>query len=154
MKTRLVTAGIAAAIAIGIMIASEFIPWIIIVALCVVGCMMEFEFLVLDFIYEYIKADTPKTLIYPKGTEIDLSTVKKIFNRFMIKDYVKSVKGTDFPVFFENSVSQEEFDSWMNKFYEYRGDLFTGGICVKEFVDLKRYGKSKNVKTTRCNDSA
>lgn len=45
MKTRLITAGIAAAIAIGIMIASEFIPWIIIVALCVVGCMMEFEFL-------------------------------------------------------------------------------------------------------------
>ena len=62
----------------------------------------------------------------------------------MIKDYVKSVKGTDFPVFFENSVTQEEFDFWMNKFYEYRGDLFTGGICVKEFVDLKLYGKSKN----------
>lgn len=45
MKTRLITAGIAAAIAIGIMIASEFIPWIILIALCVVGCMMEFEFL-------------------------------------------------------------------------------------------------------------
>lgn len=45
MKTRLITAGIAAAIAIGVMIASEFIPWIIIVALCVIACMMEFEYL-------------------------------------------------------------------------------------------------------------
>ena len=45
MKTRLITAGIAAVIAIGIMIASEFIPWIVFIALCVVGCMMEFEFL-------------------------------------------------------------------------------------------------------------
>lgn len=105
----------------------------------------EYKFFhVFPNIYEYIKVDTPKTLIYPKGTEIDLSTVKKTFNRFMVKDYVKSVKGTDFPVFFENSVSQEEFDSWMNKFYEYRGNLFTGGICVKEFVDLKRYGNAKN----------
>ena len=95
-------------------------------------------------IYEYIKTDTPKTLIYPKGTGIDLPTIKKTFGRFMVKDYAKSVKGTDFPIFFENSVSQEEFDSWMNKFYEYRGKLFTGGICIKEFVDLKRYGKAKN----------
>lgn len=95
-------------------------------------------------IYEYIKTDTPKTLIYPNGTEIDLPTIKKTFGRFMVKDYAKSVKGTDFPIFFENSVSQEEFDSWMNKFYEYRGKLFTGGICIKEFVDLKRYGKAKN----------
>ena len=95
-------------------------------------------------IYEYVKTDTPKVLVYPKGTEIDLPTIKKTFNRFMVKDYAKSVKGTDFPVFFESSVSQEEFDSWMNKFYEYRGKLFTGGICIKEFVDLKRYGKAKN----------
>lgn len=45
MKTRLITAGIAAAIAIGIMIASEFFPWIVLVAICVIACMMEFEFL-------------------------------------------------------------------------------------------------------------
>lgn len=45
MKTRLISAGIAAAIAIGIMIASEFIPWVILPAICVIACMMEFEFL-------------------------------------------------------------------------------------------------------------
>ncbi len=45
MKTRLISAGIAAAIAIGIMIASEYIPWLIFPAVCVIACMMEFEFL-------------------------------------------------------------------------------------------------------------
>lgn len=32
----------------------------------------------------------------------------------------------------------------MKKFYEYRGGLFTGGICIKEFVELKKYANFKN----------
>ena len=57
----------------------------------------------------------------------------------MVKDSVKSVKGTEFPVFFDNTVTQAEFDKWMEVFYKYRGDLITGGICIKEYLDLKRY---------------
>ena len=45
MKTRLITAGIAAAIAIAVLIVSEFVPWVLLVALSVVTCMMQFEFL-------------------------------------------------------------------------------------------------------------
>ena len=45
MKTRLITAGIAAAFAIAVMALSEFFPWVLIAAICVVGCMMTFEFL-------------------------------------------------------------------------------------------------------------
>lgn len=45
MKTRLITAGIAAAIAVGIMIFGEFFPWIIFAAVCVIAVLMEFEFL-------------------------------------------------------------------------------------------------------------
>ena len=45
MKTRLITAGIAAAIAIAVLIVSEFVPWIALVAIAVVTCMMQFEFL-------------------------------------------------------------------------------------------------------------
>lgn len=51
---------------------------------------------------------------------------------------------TEFPRFFDASVTQEEFDKWMQVFYKYRGDLLTGGICVKEFLDLKFYGSYSN----------
>lgn len=95
-------------------------------------------------IYEKVQTDTPKMLIYPQGSKIDLDEIKRTFKRFMVKDYVKSVKGTDFPVYFDSTVTQEEFDAWMEKFYQYRGGLFTGGICIKEFVDLKKYGERKN----------
>ena len=57
----------------------------------------------------------------------------------MVKDYVKSVKGSEFPAYFDENCSQEAFNVWMELFYRYRGDLLTGGICIKEFLDLKRY---------------
>jgi len=95
-------------------------------------------------VYPLIQKDTPKALFFPHGTKIDLEKIKAIFPRFMVKDYVKSVKGTDFPVFFDANVTQSEWDFWIEKFYGYRGGLFTGGICIKEFVELKQYGAHKN----------
>lgn len=41
-------------------------------------------------------------------------------------------------------MTQEEFDSWMKVFYKYRGSLLTGGICIKEYLNLKRYGGRTN----------
>lgn len=32
----------------------------------------------------------------------------------------------------------------MEKFYKYRGDLYTGGICIKEYLDLKKYSGKTN----------
>ena len=95
-------------------------------------------------IYPAIQEDTPQILLFPEGTSVDLAAVKKAFSRFMVKDYVKSVKGTEFPVFFDERITQEAFDRWMERFYHYRGSLFTGGICIKEFVELKKYGTRKN----------
>lgn len=95
-------------------------------------------------VYPYIKEDTAKIELYPLHHPIDVSHLKQAFRRFMVKDYVKSVKGTDFPVFFDESVSQEAFDRWMEVFYQYRGELLTGGICIKEFLDLKKYGGKTN----------
>lgn len=88
--------------------------------------------------------DTAKMEVFPLHKHIDIESIKKTFNRFMIKDFVKSVKGTQFPRFFDSSVTQEDFDEYMEIFYEYRGDLLTGGICVKEFLDLKYYGEKTN----------
>ena len=62
----------------------------------------------------------------------------------MVKDYVKSVKGTSFPKYFDSTITQKDFDNHMQKFYEYRGNLYTGGICIKEYLSLKHYGADTN----------
>ena len=95
-------------------------------------------------IYPNLKDDTARTLVYDSGQEPNFDEIISTMDRFMIKDFVKSVKGTDFPKFFDSSISKEDFNSWMSIFYKYRGDLFTGGICVKEFLDLKKYGDNVN----------
>ncbi len=76
-------------------------------------------------------------MVFPLYEQIDVSILTDNFNRFMVKDYVKSVKGTEFPKFFDNTITQGEFDKWMEIFYQYRGNLLTGGICIKEYLDLK-----------------
>ncbi|MDE6519059.1 MAG: ATP-grasp domain-containing protein [Ruminococcus sp.] len=95
-------------------------------------------------VYNIFGSDTAKMEIFPLHKQIDIESVKKTFDRFMIKDFVKSVKGTEFPRFFDSSVTQEDFDEYMKIFYKYRGGLLTGGICVKEFLDLKYYGEKTN----------
>jgi len=62
----------------------------------------------------------------------------------MVKDSVKSVKGTEFPSYFDQTTTQDEFDEWMKVFYKYRGDLLTGNICIKEYLDLKKYAGATN----------
>lgn len=95
-------------------------------------------------IYDKIKEDTAKIMTFNFSEKIDMEKIKTEFNLFMVKDFVKSVKGTEFPVYFDSSITQEEFDNYMKIFYKYRGDLLTGGICVKEFLDLKKYGPVTN----------
>lgn len=95
-------------------------------------------------IYNVFGNDTAKMKVFPLHKQIDIESVKKTFDRFMIKDFVKSVKGTEFPRFFDSSITQADFDEYMKIFYKYRGDLLTGGICVKEFLDLKYYGEKTN----------
>ncbi len=95
-------------------------------------------------IYPEICQDTAQIMTFPLHSRIHIDDVKHSFPRFMVKDYVKSVKGTEFPAFFDSSVTQEEFDQWMEVFYKYRADLLTGGICIKEFLDLKRDGDRTN----------
>ncbi len=95
-------------------------------------------------VYEFVKEDTAKMQIYPLHEKMDVEVLKAAFHAFLIKDYVKSVKGTEFPKYFDQNVTQAEFDQWMEVFYKYRGNLLTGGICVKEFLPLKYYGSKTN----------
>ena len=94
--------------------------------------------------YKDVKDDTARMEVYPLHEQIDVEHLKRKFRRFIVKDYVKSVKGTEFPKFFDQDICQEEFDRWMEVFYKYRGNLLTGGICIKEYLDLKRYGDRTN----------
>ena len=94
--------------------------------------------------YTYLKADTAKIAIYPLHSKIDVDEIKRTFRRFMVKDYVKSVKGTKFPAFFDENTTQKQFDEAMELFYSYRGDILSGGICVKQHFILKKYGQRSN----------
>ena len=96
------------------------------------------------YVYPQIHQYTPKMLYFEHGQPIDWSTVNKTFTRFMVKDYVKSVKGHDFPTFFETPIKPEDMNRHITKFIELRNDLFTGGIVLKEYVDLKKYENTTN----------
>lgn len=95
-------------------------------------------------VYQELANDTARILTFPLHSEINIEKIKQVFPRFMVKDYVKSVKGTEFPVYFTQNTTQEEFDHWMEVFYDYRGSLLTGGICIKEYLDLKKYDGKTN----------
>ena len=95
-------------------------------------------------IYSVFGTDTAKMKLFPLHEPILVDELKQDFDSFMVKDYVKSVKGTDFPKYFEKDITQSEFDKWREVFYKYRGNLLRGGICIKEFLSLKYYGERTN----------
>ena len=85
------------------------------------------------------KEDTCRIKLFPGDRpKPPVKKITSLFDKFIIKDYVKSTKGTEFPEYFTKDTTQEEFDKAMDIFYKYRGDLFTGGICAKEYLDLYR----------------
>lgn len=97
-------------------------------------------------VYPFIAEDTPKIICYEKAEiyNISIAEIAAKFEKFIVKDFVKSEKGSDFPTCFEASITQEDFSRWLKIFRDYRGKLFTGGICIKEYVELKKYGAATN----------
>ena len=95
--------------------------------------------------YEFVKDDAPKTLFFNSVEEVvrNLNFINSTIGRFMIKDFVKSVKDTDFPKYFDHP-DKEYFCQQLNKFLQYRGNLFTGGIQIKQYLDLKMYNHFTN----------
>ena len=104
------------------------------------------EFHMFPFAYarhSVLNLNAPRLVAFP-GKSVDAEVVNRTFSEFMVKDYVKSVKGTSFPVSFKTPVSQERMDEIVEEFIGFRGDLFTVGVVCKEFVDLRRYSGSTN----------
>ena len=67
-------------------------------------------------VYPALLPDTARMLTFPLHTEIDVRACLKVFPRFLVKDYVKSVKGSEFPAYFDENCSQEAFNVWMELF--------------------------------------
>ena len=63
-------------------------------------------------VYKYFGNDTAKMRTYSLHDRINVNELKTEFSRFMVKDFVKSVKGTDFPKYFDSGIKQEAFDRW------------------------------------------
>jgi hypothetical protein len=82
-------------------------------------------------IQEIIEEDSPKNLCFTQESTIDWDQVNHTFTRFMVKDYVKSVKDTAFPTFFETPVDPDAMNKQIASFIELRGNLYTGGIIMK-----------------------
>ena len=93
--------------------------------------------------HEALRSSSPSLLVFP-GTVVDAGAVNERFERFMVKDYVKSVKGTSFPASVRTPISQGDLDALVAEFVRLRGGLFTEGIVLKEVVDLRRYGGATN----------
>lgn len=104
------------------------------------------EFHMFPCAYERHKVlrDLAPRLLAFRGLDLEAEAVNGAFGRFMLKDFVKSVKGTSFPMCIETPLSQMELDSLLDEFRHLRGDLFTEGVAFKEYVDLKRYSNATN----------
>ena len=96
-------------------------------------------------VYPHLAKDTARILTFPLYEKIDIEMVKAIFERFSVRDYMKTTMDKDFRFYFGPAVTQEEFDSWMETFYGYSGSLLTEGVCIKEYLNLKRRNGSVNV---------
>lgn len=83
-------------------------------------------------------------LTFLLGTKVDIEKIRSQMSAFMIKDYVKSAKGTKLPSRISSAISQQQLDEYLEIFYRYRGDLLTGGICIKEYVELKTFNGRHN----------
>lgn len=94
--------------------------------------------------YTHIEKYTPETKWFESIEDVDLNLIRKCFDKFMIKDYVKSVKGTDFPKYFDNTISDEDMQKYLKRFIELRGELYVGGIVFKQYVELKKYNNTTN----------
>lgn len=92
-----------------------------------------------EFPYSYslVKQYTPRTWVFKNG-RVDWRPIKQHCGHIFLKDYVKSVKECNFSSCIDCSLPDEELDKYVEEFKRLRGDIFTGGIVIKEFVDLDK----------------
>jgi len=98
------------------------------------------------FIYHLIKDYTPKIQVIGNYKEMSLyeSVLKNINFDFFLKDYVKSIKTDTGVERIDKNILPIDLFNKVNDFIEERGNLFTIGIVLKEFVNLKKIDNKTN----------
>lgn len=90
-------------------------------------------------VYDDIKKYTPGIITENEINNSGLSRIYvKIVYDFFIKDYVKSTKTNNGVERLSKHILYYDFYNKVMNFKEERGDLFTGGIVLKEFVNLQK----------------
>lgn len=90
------------------------------------------------YAYKQLRGYTPNMLCYSVDDTINWKSVKSVYTKFRLSDYVKTIKGFNFPDYFDSTYSNVELDGYLNRFKELRGELLTGGLLIKDYAELKR----------------
>ena len=100
--------------------------------------------------YDYIKEHAANSTwfvnlsdesIIENRRKIETTHIKDI----IVKDFVKSEKGVEDIFILKKDLPDDEFIKRIRKFVEVRGKLFNEGVVFKEVVELKKFGRSKDV---------
>lgn len=97
-------------------------------------------------VYDIIKKHTPRIVLVddPKSILNVQSCVKKLNSNFIIKDHVKSTKiGNDIH-YYDKNIRTERLIEIFDDFITERGNLYTNGIVIKQYVDLHKKDKITN----------
>lgn len=97
-------------------------------------------------VYETIKDYTPRMVVVDNHTILPSykSILKNIDFDFFIKDHVKSIKTDQGVEKISKDITCYDLYNKVNDFVKERGNLFTGGIVLKEFVNLKKVDGKTN----------
>jgi hypothetical protein len=92
------------------------------------------------FVYKDIKDYTPRIVVLDKWDNVmELFSILPLLNYdFFLKDYVKSIKTNLGVEKISRKITTNALFQKVQEFVVERGNLFTGGIVFKEFVDLKK----------------
>ena len=107
------------------------------------------------YAYKYLKGYTPSLVSFGLDDNINWRSIKSQYTKFKLYDYVKSVKGFNFPVCFDSTYSNVELDDYLARFKELRSEHLTGGILVRDFMELKKDadGNTNEYRCWFCNGS-
>ena len=90
-------------------------------------------------IYKNIKEYTPKIIVSKNTLQDSLSILyTKIHFNYFIKDFVKSIKTENGIEKISKNIMFFDMCNKIKKFKKERGNLYTGGIVLKEFVNLEK----------------
>ncbi len=96
-------------------------------------------------VFKHIEKYAPKSIWLYDISQSNVEICRNyIDNDIIIKDFVKSEKGSDDIFILPKTLTNDEFYERVLKFKTSRGKLFNEGIVFKEYCNLRKYGDKTN----------